>query len=153
MRRSGHPLARASATLLAALLLSQSVIGRVSAQPAFGSITGRVVACWENFAPVLDDSELLQDVPSPGGGRVPASVSRPVPDVLVALDGTDVTARTDKLGLFALVRVPADQPLVLSVLPDPNSAPVVQADNLVVGAGQSLDIGALIVGDSACGAS
>jgi hypothetical protein len=42
---------------------------------------------------------------------------------------------------------------VVNVLTDPSGAPVAQAPNVVVSAGQTLDIGSLVVGDAQCGTS
>ena len=141
---------RGSVRYLAIALMTVSVIGQASADSESGSITGRVVVCREDFAPVADASTLLEDVPSTGGGRPTASVPLPVPEVLVALDGTDLATRTDSAGHFALSGVPTDRPLRLNVLSDPNAAPVAQATDLLVAAGQTLDVGALGINADGC---
>jgi hypothetical protein len=133
-------------TTLTAGLLACGLAGQTSAQSAAGSITGQVVLCRDNFAPVADSDALLQDVPSPGGGRQPASVAVPVPNVLVVVDGTSLSASTDAGGRFSLLGVPTARPLALLVLPTPGGPPAAQAANLVLSAGQTLDVGMLVLG-------
>ena len=136
-------------TTVSTLLVSGQV-GGASAQPASGALVGRVVLCRDAFAPVADDSAgdspLLPDVPSPGGGRPLASMSIPVPDVLVVVDGIGLSTRTDDNGRFSLTGVPPAQTLSLSVLQQADAPPLTQVPNVVVSQGQTLDLGTLVLG-------
>ena len=140
-----------------ATLFALALMGEASAQPAGGALIGRVVLCRDNFAPVAapstDEGPLLQDVPSPGGGRPGASLIIPARDVLVAVDGTTLSTRTDDNGRFTLVGVPIAIPLSLSLLQQPDAPPLTQVSNVVVNQGQTLDLGTLVLGgeaDSLC---
>ena len=139
--------------LLGSIMLWQGVIGQVSAQLAAASLTGLVVVCRDAFAPVGEGSDqstgLLEDVPSPGGGRPLVSMSLPVADVLVVVDGAGLASRTDHGGRFVLPGVPTDRPLHISVFQEPSGEPVAQVGDLVVSAGQTLDVGVLVLGGPA----
>lgn len=140
------------AASVCATLLASALIQDAAAQPrdSGGILVGRVVLCRDAFSPVgdpsVDTSQLLEDVPSPGGGYPPANMLIPVPGALVGVDGTTLSTRTDDTGRFTLFGVPLSQPLSISILQQPNAPGVTLIDNVVVNQGQTLDLGQLIVG-------
>lgn len=140
------------AMTIGSTLIVSGLIGEVSAQPRDGGgvLVGRVVLCRDAFSPVGDPSvdkpELLEDVPGPGGGHPPASMLIPIPDVLMVVDGTTLSTRTDDNGRFTLMGVPTARPLSLSVFQQPNTSGLTLIDNVVVDQGQTLDLGQLVLG-------
>jgi hypothetical protein len=71
----------------------------------------------------------------------------PAGAVLVAVQNSAVSARTDEAGHFALSGVPAGQYLTVAAGPVANSASATAAlPNVFVNGGQSVDIGTLSLG-------
>jgi len=136
-------------TTLGSVMLACELIGQAFAQSASGSITGQVVICRDDFAPVADAATdggpLLQDVPSPVHRRQLVSVPVPVADFLIVVDGTNLGTRTDEQGRFWLAGVPAAQPLAIAALLDPGAPPAARV-GFAVDAGQTLDVGLLVLG-------
>jgi hypothetical protein len=116
-----------------------------------GTLVGRVVLC--RFLPralgIADRNPGPAFEAPPGGedGR-PPPIRRPAANVQVSIQGTGLTAVTDASGAFTLAGVPASQPL--TVLAQLASGPplVLNAPDLTVGPGQTLDLGAF--GPAAC---
>src|SRR5713226_858500 len=149
MRKPRRSVRMLLSTTLGSVLLACELIGQASAQSASGSITGQVVVCRDDFAPVADASmdggALLQDVPSPVHGGQLVSMPIPVANVLVVVEGSSLGTRTDEGGRFSLLGVPAARPLAITALLDPGSPPAARV-NFVVSAGQTIDVGMLILG-------
>lgn len=127
-----------------------------SAQSASGTVTGRVLwgACIRAIPlPMMPDAgQTAPDVAPPG----PASRPSPPPlsglpagAVLVAVQNTNVSARTDEAGRFSLSGVPAGQYLTIAAGPVADSmSAIAQRPNVFVSGGQSVDIGTLALGGS-----
>jgi hypothetical protein len=115
-----------------------------TAQSATGTITGRVL--WGNCIraiplPAVPDAQ-IQRQPQP----VPTS-GLPAGAVLVAVQSTSISARTDEAGRFSLSGVPAGQYLTVAAGPVANAAAAVaQRPNVMVNGGQSVDLGTLSLG-------
>ncbi len=88
-----------------------------------------------------------QVVPAPGlGRRLPAGA------VLVALEGSSVSTRTDESGRFSLDNVPTDMYWLLAAGPVSGVAGAsTMRPNVMVQAGQTLDVGVLALGVSSGG--
>jgi hypothetical protein len=61
----------------------------------------------------------------------------------VAAEGINVQTTTDGGGKFTLSNVPAAQPLTIDAVADPEASVVASRFNVVVQAGQTLDIGSI----------
>jgi hypothetical protein len=137
----------------AAILLA--VAHSATAQSANGTVTGRVVwgPCIRGIplpmapggqvqpgAPAVPDSQMPQPVPVPVNG-LPAGA------VLVAVQNTSISARTDEAGRFTLSGVPAGQYMTVAAGPVANStSAVADRPNVFVNGGQSVDLGTLSLG-------
>lgn len=134
-----------------------------TAQPATGSITGRVMwgPCVRGIPlPMTPDTQAQPGAPpapdAPGTMPQPAPDSRPIPitglpagAVLVAVQNTSVSARTDETGKFALSGVPAGQYMTVAAGPVANEASATAArPNVFVNGGESVDVGTLSLGGS-----
>ena len=147
---------------LLALLGSTALIGgalagqAVLAQPATGTVTGRVMwgACIRGVPlPATPDQQGQQ--PQPAAPDVQGQPVRPVPGpfglpagaVLVAAQNTSVSARTDETGRFTLSGLPAGQYLTIAAGPVASSnAAVAERPNVLVSGGETMDIGTLSLG-------
>ncbi|MDQ3811846.1 MAG: carboxypeptidase-like regulatory domain-containing protein [Chloroflexota bacterium] len=133
-----------------------------AAQAAAGSVTGRVVwgPCLRSLPlPVpAEGAEAPEGAqperPEPGEQRIPPDFVRPprfgglpAGAVLVAVQGTSISTRTDDAGRFSLSGVPAGQYLTVAAGPvaDSNAATAARP-NVLVNGGQSVDIGVLSLG-------
>jgi hypothetical protein len=124
-----------------------------TAQSATGTVTGRVL--WGNC---------IRAIPLPAQpndqGAAPASpdaqvqpqpivpqTGLPAGAVLVAVQSTGISARTDEAGHFSLSSVPAGQYLTVAAGPVANATnAVAERPNVFVSGGQSVDIGTLGLG-------
>jgi hypothetical protein len=128
-----------------------------------GSVAGRVVVCKELQRPVGEtgadlaadtqamDKPDLSDV-TPGGAfrnRVAPPITLPASNIQVTIAGTSITARTDADGRFVLGGVPAGAPVVVQADFSVVRPLAVQMSNVVVNAGQTLDLGTLAL--TGCG--
>lgn len=140
----------AFAVMAAVLLVAHSA----AAQPATGTVTGRVMwgPCIRAIplparpeaqgAPVPDLQ--IQPIPPSGPSGLPAGA------VLVAIQNTSISARTDEAGRFSLSAAPAGQYLTVAAGPVANAASAIaERPNVFVDGGQSVDLGTLSLGGSA----
>lgn len=144
-----------SVTALAVALL---VAHAATAQSATGTISGRVVwgACIRGIPlPMAPDA---QGQAQPGAPASPDTQVQPQPmpvpvtglpagAVLVAVQNTAVSARTDEAGRFTLSGVPAGQFMTVAAGPVANAtSATAQRPNVFVNGGQSVDVGTLSLG-------
>jgi hypothetical protein len=123
-----------------------------TAQSATGTITGRVL--WSNCIRAIplpaapDATGATPDAQSQGQPPVPSPASGlPAGAVLVAVQGTPISARTDEAGRFSLAGVPAGQYLTVAAGPVASAtAAVAERPNVMVNGGQSVDLGTLTLG-------
>ena len=158
---------RAPALLvLGSLALALTVQG-ATAQSATGTVTGRVLwgSCVRAIPlPMAPDAQVqpgavegmpgVQVQPGPGIRPFPPQpqpvTGLPAGAVLVAVQNTAVSARTDEAGRFSLTGVPAGQYMTVAAGPVANSLSATAArPNVFVAGGQSLDIGTLALGGAA----
>jgi hypothetical protein len=127
-----------------------------TAESAGGTVTGRVMwgACVRAIPlPMTPDAQGGQpaapEVMPPGPASRPTPQGLPAGAVLVAVQNTSVSARTDEAGRFTLTGVPAGQYLTVAAGPVADSL-LATADrpNVFVNGGQSMDIGTLSLGGS-----
>jgi hypothetical protein len=135
-----------------------------SAQSAgTGAVTGQVILCGSLPRPVpngsaepatdftTDGVAQPQPVPDPSGVTpgVPkrGKLAPAAANVEVSVEGTSITVRTDGDGRFFLVGVPADEPLTLQAQRPSARSPIVLRPNLIVGPGQTVDLGTMEMGD------
>src|SRR5438132_13224500 len=99
----------------------------------------------------------------PGGPEAPNAMPQPVPGtrpipvnglpagaVLVAVQNTSVSARTDEAGKFTLSGVPAGQYMTVAAGPVANeSSATAERPNVFVNGGESVDVGTLSLGGAA----
>ena len=134
-----------------ALVLVATVAINVRAQPATGTVTGRVMwgACIRGI-PLPATADGSQDQPAPGVPIRPVPVppnGLPAGAVLVAVQNTAISARTDESGRFTLSGVPAGQYLSVAAGPVANQVvAVAQRPNVFVDGGATQDIGTLSLG-------
>jgi hypothetical protein len=143
-----------------AACVAVAVVGNVSAQPATGTVTGRVL--WGSCIRAIP----LPNQPEAQPGQAPevmppGPASRPVPQpvtglpagaVLVAVQNTNVSARTDEGGRFTLSGVPAGQYFTVAAGPVADSmTAIAERPNVFINGGQSADIGTLSLGGSPVG--
>jgi hypothetical protein len=146
--------------LFAALAILASGIFAVhsaTAQSATGTVTGRVL--WSTCLRAIP----LPMTPDAQGGQptapdfAPGPASRPIPGgttqglpagaVLVAVQNTSVSARTDEAGKFTLSGVPAGQYLTVAAGPVADSLSATAGrPNVLVSGGATVDIGTLALG-------
>ena len=138
-----------AASAIALLLL---VAHSATAQSASGTVTGRVVwgpcirgiplpmAPGAQIQPGTPDSQMPQPLPVPATG-LPAGA------VLVAVQNTSISARTDEAGRFSLSGVPAGQYMTVAAGPVANAtSATADRPNVFVNGGQSVDLGTLSLG-------
>src|SRR5262249_6805610 len=124
-----------------------------AAQSATGTVTGRVLwsSCLRAIPlPAAPDAQ-AQAQPQPQAPQTPGAGTSGLPAgaVLVAVQGTSISARTDEAGQFSLAGVPAGQFLTVAAGPVASSAAAVaERPNVMVNGGQSVDIGTLNLGAS-----
>ena len=122
-----------------------------------GSLACRIVVCKSPQLPVGDPGADDEQAPSidlrdvtPGhrfGQATPMILPAAGLDVRIA--GTPISARTDADGRFALTSLPAAQSLTLLVSTPAAPAPLLERPNVVVSAGQTLDLGTVALSDCA----
>jgi hypothetical protein len=148
--------------LLAAVLAltAGGLLTTANAQPATGTITGRVVwsACLRGIPlPATPNAaqpgEAMPDAQVAPGGRpfpIPQPRSIPAGAALVAVQNSPLGTRTDEAGRFTLSGVPAGQYLTVAAGPVAESlAATAQRPNVFLkDGGQSMDIGTLTLGAS-----
>jgi hypothetical protein len=123
-----------------------------TAQSASGTVTGRVL--WGNCIRAIplpanpDAQGAISGAPAQGQPQMPTPASGlPAGAVLVALQSTSISGRTDEAGNFSLSGVPAGQYLTVAAGPVANaSAAVAERPNVMVSGGQSVDVGTLMLG-------
>lgn len=123
-----------------------------TAQSASGTITGRVL--WGNCIraiplpaqpaePAAPDAQAQPQPPRP----IVPSTGLPAGAVLVAVQNTSISARTDEAGQFSLSGVPAGQYLTVAAGPVANATnAIAERPNVFVNGGQSVDVGTLSLG-------
>jgi hypothetical protein len=174
-RRSSVLVAVGAVLPLGLWALSASAPLGASAQSATGSITGHVrwTVCARVPLPVPADGSGSGAAPEAQSAQpaadaqstpdtqatpgVPPGVPQPVPvpflrsapagNVLVAVQNTALSARTDDAGAFTLSGVPAGQYLTVAAGPAANTPAAVAArPNVFLSGGQSVDVGTLLLG-------
>jgi hypothetical protein len=136
--------------VLAATVMLALAVHAATAQSASGEITGRVLwgPCIRAIPlpaqPMSPDAQnqpqMPQPVPQPTNG-LPAGA------VLVAVQNTSISARTDETGRFTLSGVPAGQYLTIAAGPVADAASAVaERPNVFVNGGQNLDVGTMNLG-------
>lgn len=142
---SGRLSALAAFGVLAAVALFAH---GAAAQSATGTVTGRVLwgPCIRAIPlPVTPDVQAQPAQPQPQ----PSTSGLPAGAVLVAVQSTGVSARTDEAGNFSLSGVPAGQYLTIAAGPVANAASAIaERPNVFVTGGQTMDIGTLSLGGS-----
>jgi hypothetical protein len=140
-------------TLVVAVVFSLAgTLGVASAQGATGTLVGHVTFCKLVPRPAGQadpDPSLLADVTPGMAHAVAAPIRIPAAAVQVSILGSGPTTTTDANGGFTLSGVPAALPLTLMVSLPSGPALVLNAPGLVVGAGQTRDLGS--VGLAGCG--
>jgi hypothetical protein len=155
-----YPAFGALAVLAGLLLVAHSA----TAQSASGTVSGRVLwgSCIRGIPlPMTPDGQVQpgavqQGAPTtPDAQGIPGS-QRPIPvpinglpagAVLVAVQNTSVSARTDEAGRFTLSGVPAGQYMTVAAGPVADSlSATAERPNVFVQGGQSVDIGTLALG-------
>lgn len=173
--------------LLAAVLVAVVGPGAAAAQPATGTLTGRVV--WSPCArvplpassdgspeaatsgtapstadqsggsvgavtPAAPDATAVPNAPLPPGvASRPQSRLLPAGAVLVAVQNTALSTRTDDTGHFSIDGVPAGQYLTVAAGPVGQATDAVaERPNALVSGGQSVDVGTLVLGGVGPGA-
>jgi hypothetical protein len=150
--------------ILSAVAVLFAVAGGATAQSASGSITGRVIwsPCVRGIPlPMSPDAQAQSGAPAapeapPNTMPQPAPGSRPIPitglpagAVLVAVQNTAVSTRTDEAGKFSLSGVPAGQYMTVAAGPVANeSSAIAERPNVFVNGGESVDVGTLSLGGS-----
>jgi hypothetical protein len=149
MLRRGSPPRRALLLPACAALGIALLIGHTAtAQSATGTITGRVL--WGNCLraiplPAAPDAQAQAQPQAPA--PVPAQAGLPAGAVLVAVQSTAISARTDETGRFSLQGVPTGQYLTVAAGPVANAAAAVaERPNVMVNGGQAVDLGTLMLG-------
>lgn len=132
----------------------------VTAQSASGTVTGRVM-----WGPCVRGIPLPMSPSAPDGSSPTQSGQAPGPDsqmpgrmasglpagaVLVAVQNTSLSARTDETGRFTISGVPAGQYLTVAAGPVANSASAIaeRPNVFVSNGGDRVDIGTLMLGGS-----
>ncbi len=133
--------------------LALLLVHGVTAQSATGTVNGRVV--WSNCIraiplPATPNGQAQPGVqPAPGMPQPAPTSGLPAGAVLVAVQGTAVSARTDEAGRFSLSGVPAGEYLTVAAGPVANATnAVADRPNVFVDGGQTVDIGTLSLGGS-----
>jgi hypothetical protein len=137
---------------MASLVASAHVANAQSA--GTGTVTGHIIWCRALAGPVVsagdgDDSPDLADV-TPGlrkGITPPPPIRVAAQDIVLTVQGTPISARTDAAGSFTLTGVPAAQPLTLVAQVASGPSLVVSGPDVTLNAGQTLDLGTIGVPD------
>jgi hypothetical protein len=153
-----YPALGALAAVAGLLLVAHSA----TAQSSTGTVTGRVLwgSCIRAIPlPMTPDGAMQPGAPDTAEAQpAPGGVQRPVPvpvpanglpagAVLVAVQNTAISARSDEAGRFTLSGVPAGQYLTVAAGPVADSATAIATrPNVFVNGGQSVDIGTLSLG-------
>ncbi len=155
-----YPAFGALAALAGLLLVAHSA----TAQSATGTVSGRVLwgSCIRAIPlPMTPDGQPQPGVVQSGAPTTPDAQGvpggqRPIPvpitglpagAVLVAVQNTNVSARTDEAGRFTLSGVPAGQYMTVAAGPVADSlSATADRPNVFVQGGQSVDIGTLSLG-------
>jgi hypothetical protein len=158
--RITYPVFGALAALAGLLLVAHSA----TAQSATGTVSGRVLwgSCIRAIPlPMTPDGQAVPGAVQPGSPTTPDAQGipggqRPIPApinglpagaVLVAVQNTGVSARTDEAGRFTLSGVPAGQYMTVAAGPVADSvSATAERPNVFVSGGQSVDIGTLSLG-------
>ncbi len=134
-----------------------------TAQSATGTVSGRVLwgSCIRAIPlPMMPDGQPQPGIAQPGSPTTPDAQGipgqRPIPApinglpagaVLVAVQNTNVSARTDEAGRFNLSGVPAGQYMTVAAGPVADSlSATAERPNVFVSGGQTVDIGTLSLG-------
>jgi hypothetical protein len=67
----------------------------------------------------------------------------PAAHIAVVAQGLELQTVTDSTGRFALTNLPTGQPITIQAVSDPFASVVVSRTTVVLGAGQTLDIGSM----------
>jgi hypothetical protein len=130
-----------------AVALVTIVAHGASAQGATGTITGRVL--WGSCIRAIPLPAAPDVQAQPAQPAAPRTSGLPAGAVLVAVQNTAVSARTDEAGSFTLSGVPAGQYLTVAAGPVANAASAIaERPNVFVDGDQSMDIGTLMLGGS-----
>jgi hypothetical protein len=156
LRRSrAMPVLGALAVVASVALAAHSA----TAQSATGTVTGRVLwgSCIRAIPlPMMPGGQAQPDAAAPAPDAQLAPGSRPQPvnglpagAVLVAVQNTAISARTDEAGKFTLSGVPAGQYMTVAAGPVADSvSAIAERPNVFVTGGQSVDLGTLSLGGS-----
>lgn len=153
-----YPAFGALAAVAGLLIVAHSA----TAQSATGTVSGRVLwgSCIRAIPlPMTPDGQAPPGAAQPNAPTTPDGQGipgRPVPvpvnglpagAVLVAVQNTNVSARTDEAGKFTLSGVPAGQYMTVAAGPVADSlSATAERPNVFVQGGQSVDIGTLALG-------
>ena len=152
-----YPAFGALAALAGLLLVAHSA----TAQSATGTVSGRVLwgSCIRGIPlPMTPDGQPQPGAVQSGAPTTPDAQGsqRPIPvpvnglpagAVLVAVQNTNVSARTDEAGRFTLSGVPAGQYMTVAAGPVADSlSATAERPNVFVQGGQNVDIGTLALG-------
>jgi len=154
-----YPAFGALAAVAGLLIVAHSA----TAQSATGTVSGRVLwgSCIRAIPlPMTPDGQAQPGAVQPGAPTTPDAQGipgqRPIPvpvnglpagAVLVAVQNTNVSARTDEAGRFTLSGVPAGQYMTVAAGPVADSlSATADRPNVFVQGGQSVDIGTLSLG-------
>ena len=138
----------------AGMLLAIQIPSIAGAQAATGAVTGRVVwnPCVRIPLPMAPsapgpDTGVAPDQTSPANPQVAPFRGLPAGAVLVAVQNTSLSTRTDENGKFTVSNVPAGQYLTLAAGPVANSMDAIAVrPNVFVSGGETLDVGVLMLG-------
>jgi hypothetical protein len=137
---------------IGAVVLLLLIAHSTAAQSATGTITGRVMwgPCVRGIplpmAPDAPNTPDAQPQPAPGSRPTPIN-GLPAGAVLVAVQNTAISARTDEAGRFSLAGVPAGQYLTVAAGPVANEvSAVAERPNVFVNGGDSVEVGTLSLG-------
>jgi hypothetical protein len=153
-----YPAFGALAAVAGLLIVAHSA----TAQSATGTVSGRVLwgSCIRAIPlPMTPDGQAQPGATQPGAPTAPdaqVTPDRPIPApvnglpagaVLVAVQNTNVSARTDEAGRFTLSGVPAGQYMTVAAGPVADSlSATADRPNVFVQGGQTVDIGTLSLG-------
>ena len=83
------------------------------------------------------DATIVGTVTCGGDEETPAS------HIVVVAQGLELQTVTDGTGHFALTNLPSDQPITIEAVSDPLASIVVSRGAIVLGSGQTLDVGSM----------
>lgn len=138
----------AAGSLAAMLLVAHSA----AADATTGTVVGRVLwsPCIRAIPlPAVPDAQVQPGQPAMPQPVPPQVNGLPAGAVLVAVQNTSVSARTDEAGRFSLTNVPAGQFLTIAAGPVADSvAATAERPNVFVNGGDRVDLGTLSLGAS-----